>query len=162
VDWYRRDHEGAIARFQRIIEFEPSVWLAHSGLMCALASVGRMPEGIAAGERALGLGGDWVTHLGALGHVYAVAGRTQDALRLLADLEERSPTGRVSSFWMAAIHVGLGQVDEAFERLERACDEREGSLIVVAVAPPVDPLRADPRYARLLRRMGLAHILPSG
>jgi serine/threonine-protein kinase len=162
VDWYRRDHEGAIARFQRIIELEPSVWLAHSGLMCALASVGRMPQGIAAGERALGLGGDRVTHLGVLGHVYAVAGRTRDARRLLADLEERSPTGRVSSFWMAAIHVGLGQVDEAFERLERACDEREGSLIVVAVAPPVDPLRADPRYARLLRRMGLAHLLPSG
>jgi hypothetical protein len=53
------------------------------------------------------------------------------------------------------VHVGLGANDKAFEYLERAYEERSGSLIYLKVEPILDPLRSDPRFQDLVRRVGL-------
>jgi hypothetical protein len=54
------------------------------------------------------------------------------------------------------LHAGLGQADPAFEWLDRAMDDRRGWLAYLKVEPVLDPLRGDPRFARLIERMRLA------
>jgi serine/threonine-protein kinase len=163
VDWYRGQDEDAIARFQRILELEPDLWIAYSGLQLACFQAGRTVEAFQAGERALALGGDRVAaHLGTFGAVCAGTGRTDRAREVLAQLEDRAGRGHASSVWIAGIHANLGDLDAAFELLDRAVAERDGSLIYLSVAPMLHgPLQADPRYAHLLRTMGLEHRLPS-
>jgi hypothetical protein len=60
--------------------------------------------------------------------------------------------------WMALAHLGLDDRDGVFRWLERACDERDGSLVLVTSAIEFDPLRRDPRLAALLEKMGLGHL----
>ena len=61
----------------------------------------------------------------------------------------------VSAFLVAGIHVGLGQKDKAFEWLEKAYQERSGRLVYLGVERAFDPLRSDPRFADLVRRIRL-------
>jgi hypothetical protein len=62
----------------------------------------------------------------------------------------------VPSYNIALIYAGLGELDSAFEWLERACDERNGNLAFMKVDATLDPLRSDPRFQNVLRRVGLA------
>ena len=92
--------------------------------------------------------------------MYAVAGKKDKAYAFLADLRERSAKGYVSSFWVAAIYLGLSDFDNAFEWLEKAYEERDSNLIYVTVVPFFDPVRSDPRYKQLLIKMGLENLVP--
>ena len=74
-------------------------------------------------------------------------------------LEERSKKGYVSSFWVAVVYLGLGEIDKTFEWLEKAYEERDSNLIYVTIPPVFDPIRSDPRYKKLLKKMGLEHLL---
>jgi Tfp pilus assembly protein PilF len=89
-----------------------------------------------------------------LAHAYVTAGRKKEAQEQFALLKEmpRSPD---RSFQMALIYTGLGEKDQAFEWLGTAYDERSYGMTFIKVEPRMDPLRSDPRYAELLRRMGL-------
>lgn len=93
---------------------------------------------------------------GTLGHVYAVAGRRADAEKLLAELQEEAKHTYVSPCHIARIYEGLGDKDEALRWLERAWAERDNNLIDVKVNPQYDSLHSDPRFADLLRRLGLS------
>jgi hypothetical protein len=103
------------------------------------------------------LGGSSVNHLAILSYVNGLAGRTDEARRLLLEIRERGSRGYASPIWSALAHLGLRQVDAAFEWLDRAFEERDGSLILVTASPEFDPLRSDPRFRALLGRMGLGH-----
>jgi serine/threonine protein kinase/tetratricopeptide (TPR) repeat protein len=164
VDWYRGENERAIAQLQRIEELEPGLWIVHSGLQLAYFHAGRTTEALAAGEKALALGGDHVAaHLGAYGAVCAAAGHTDKARESLARLEERAARGHISSFWIAGLHASLGDLDLAFEWLDKAVAERDGGLIFLTITVSLfSSLRADPRYAKLLRKMGLDHLVVRG
>jgi len=93
--------------------------------------------------------------LAELGHAYAVAGKRSEAHKVLAQLEELSKQRNVSPSDMAAIYTGLGEKDQAFAWLRKACEERAGGVTTLKVNPKFDGLRSDPRFADLLRRIGL-------
>jgi hypothetical protein len=76
---------------------------------------------------------------------------------LLSEIREKAIQGQASPIWVSLVHIGLGEHDQAFEWLERAFDEKDGSLILVAASPEFDPLRKDPRFRALLEHMGLGH-----
>ena len=63
--------------------------------------------------------------------------------------------------WIALIHLGLSDLDSLFEWLDRAFEERDGSLILITAAVEFDPVREDPRFKSLLGRMGLGHLASS-
>jgi len=94
--------------------------------------------------------------IGVLIRAYAHAGRRDDALRLLAELKSRSKTGYVPAGAFVNAYLGLGENEEAFAWLERACQEQSNILVFVKVHPFFDPIRNDPRFADLVRRVGLA------
>jgi len=132
---------------------------AHPGRIVGYTGKGMLDEAIGEGERVLQLGmrADNVT--GGLGCLYGLTGKKDTALQLLSGLEARSKVGYVSYFWVAAIHLGLGETDEAFAWFDKAYEERDGSLLYITVPTPLDALSPDPRYKQLLQKMGLEHLL---
>jgi hypothetical protein len=93
--------------------------------------------------------------LARLGHAYAVEESRGEAQMILNQLNGLSKQKYVSAYDFAVIHAGLGEENEAFAWLDRAYDERTVWLTYLKVDPSLDSLRSDPRYADLLRRMGL-------
>ncbi len=92
---------------------------------------------------------------GELVRVYAVSGRTIQARKMLDELQAFSEHAYVSSSGFAAIYTALGEKDKAFAWLEKAFENRAFGLADLKVDPRFDPLRGDPRFDDLLRRMGL-------
>ena len=111
-------------------------------------------EAIAAFEQSMA-GVPVPTTMAGVAHTYGRMGKTQEARKLLAEVHDMSKRRFVPAFYIALIHVGLGEPDTAFEWLEKAYEERSGPLIELNVDPMFDRLRPDPRFAALLRRMGL-------
>ena len=113
-------------------------------------------EAMAEFEKAVSISPDDLAALTGLGYGYAVAGRSADAEKVLARLNELSKREFVSPVWMAKIYSGLGEKDKAFESLERAYEDRSiVSVAYIKTNPMLDPLRSDPRFAELLRRLNL-------
>jgi pentatricopeptide repeat protein len=94
--------------------------------------------------------------IGVLIRAYAHAGRRSDALRLLEELKSRRKVGYVPAGAFVNAYLGLGENDEAFAWLEQAYKEQSNILQFLKVHPYFDPLRADPRFSDLVRRVGLA------
>jgi serine/threonine protein kinase/tetratricopeptide (TPR) repeat protein len=91
-----------------------------------------------------------------LAHALAVSDRRQEALQLVAELKEMSKRRRVEPWFLAVVYAGLGDKDQAFAWLEKSyTGERPSQLLNIGRDPRMDPLRADPRYKGLMRRMGL-------
>jgi TolB-like protein/Tfp pilus assembly protein PilF len=93
--------------------------------------------------------------LGILVRAYAHSGRRGDALRLVAELKLRSKAGYVPAGAMVNAYLGLGENEEAFTWLEQAYEEQSNMLQFIKVHPYFDPIRGDPRFADLVRRVGL-------
>jgi TolB-like protein/DNA-binding winged helix-turn-helix (wHTH) protein/Tfp pilus assembly protein PilF len=94
--------------------------------------------------------------IGVLIRAYAHAGRRSDALQLLAELKRRREAGYVPAGAFVNAYLGLGENDQAFAWLEHAYTEQSNILQFLKVHPYFDPVRGDPRFADLVRRVGLA------
>ncbi len=93
--------------------------------------------------------------LAALGHAYALADRRSEAQTTVQKLSALSRQRYVSPYWQSIVYLGLGEYDFALDSLATACDDREVSLVWLNVEPRFDPVRSDPRFHRLLGRVGL-------
>jgi tetratricopeptide (TPR) repeat protein len=120
----------------------------------ALAASGRFEEGIREYQTAVRLTGESTATLAALAAVYARAGRAAESHVLLGRLLRESPKRYVSPAAVAGVYEALGDVDAAFAWLDKAYRERSNHMAYLAVDPH-PRLRADPRFADLLRRVGL-------
>ncbi len=94
-------------------------------------------------------------YFAALGHAYAAAGNRQAAEDVLQQLAARAQKSYVSPFDLALIHAALGEKDEAFGLLDKAVAERSTFLVYSKWEPRLDPLRSDPRFKQMLKRIGL-------
>lgn len=154
----------AIEQLQKAIELDPEFVLAHWLLGCAHASESRHEVALPEFERAVELSNRRPWMVAALAVGYAGAGRTKEARRLLEELRAGASREYVRALHLAAVCAALGETEEAFVWLEKAGEERdvslpllrEGSHLPAAslMALPV-PLRSDPRYPALLRKVGL-------
>ena len=125
------------------------------GLATGFLGLTREQQGDYAGSIANSVNGVGADGLGQLGHVYAVAGRRDEALKVLAGLLQRSKTSFVPAYTIARIHAGLGDKDQAFQWLDRAVEDHSELLMFLLVDPEIDNLRSDPRMDGLLARVGL-------
>ncbi|MEK6324038.1 MAG: protein kinase [Acidobacteriota bacterium] len=150
--WARR-YDEAIKQYQKSIEMDPNHPLV--GLGAVYEQKGMYDEAIAAYQKAIKASERTSNILGALGHAYAASGRRGEALKILDELKEMSKQKYVSPYDMAVLYTGLGEKDRAIEQLNKAYEERAGWVISLKVEPLFDPLRSDPRFADLVRRMSL-------
>jgi tetratricopeptide (TPR) repeat protein len=94
--------------------------------------------------------------LGALGQAYGLAGQREEALGILTELDQLAKTRYVPGTRLALIHIGLGNLDQALDYLERSADQRDLPICVINVHPAFDALRGEPRFQTLLSRIGFA------
>jgi tetratricopeptide (TPR) repeat protein len=127
----------------------------HTDLARAYEQKGLLDEAMAAYRLAAALERSDPGMSAGLAHTLALAGRPDEARAILGRLIERHSREFTSTFSIATIHACLGDAGGAFDWLERAFDQRDGALAFLKVHPRLDGLRADPRFAELLRRMGL-------
>jgi eukaryotic-like serine/threonine-protein kinase len=153
VSYYGRHYDQAIEHEQKVFELDPNFVPAHYFIGLAYLQESMYKEGIAEFGKAAMISPGNSLALSGLGYAYALAGRRAEAQKVLDQLEEFSKHKYVAAGRMALICVGLGEKDKAFEWLEKAYEEH--SMITIKVHPAFDPLRSDPRFANLLRRMNL-------
>ena len=158
VHHFHHDLDRAIEQFERVLALEPSFAFAHYALGDACTQKGQYDRGFAEFEKAIELGGRSVNHIGALGYAHGVAGNRDRAKTLLEELTARAAHGYVSAMWIALIHLGLSDLESLFHWLDRAFEERDGSLVLITAAVEFDPVREDSRFKSLLGRMGLGHL----
>lgn len=152
--YYSRRYDPAVERFRQTLEMEPNFHNTRFRLGLTYAQKGMYEEAAAELRRALGASDDRDT-LAWLGYVCAVTGSPEQARDVLEELRERSRREYVSPYDYAAVHIGLGEKDRAFEWLARGAREHDYWLIFLRVDPLLDPLRADPRFRELERMVGL-------
>jgi TolB-like protein/DNA-binding winged helix-turn-helix (wHTH) protein/Flp pilus assembly protein TadD len=114
------------------------------------------PEAIANLEMGIARSGRETSNLGYLGQVYGLAGRKSDTRKIIGELRERSRHHYVFPSVFASAYLGLGDRDQALMYLERAYEEKDPWLFYLKVWPPLDPLRSEPRFQTLMRRVNLA------
>lgn len=112
-------------------------------------------EAIAAHRRAAEITGGAPVMLGWLGLALAQSGNTAEARTLLDRLHGIALKAYVPPTSFAWIHLGLGEIDSAFEWMDRAIDARDHMMTPIKTYPFFDSIRADPRFSALLRRMNL-------
>jgi tetratricopeptide (TPR) repeat protein len=115
----------------------------------------RYEEAIAAFQKAAELSGRASDLLSDLGNAYAVAGKRAEAFAILKELEASYARREAIEYDIAYVYAGLQDRDRTFEWLEKAFQQRSGSLSAVTWQFGFDALRSDPRYGDLVRRMGL-------
>jgi len=146
----------ALEEAHRIIEFDPRLARGHSILGWAHLLSGRPAEGVVELELAVELSSESTLFLGQLGQAYALAGRPDDARRILRDLLELGERRHVSPYHLAYVHTGLGEHDQAIACLERAVEERDGLAWGIKGSFLFRSLRSHAGFAGLLRRLNLA------
>ncbi len=153
---YRRNYDCSLAQARRALELDPNDIEAHIIMALNYEQKGEYPQAIAELEKAHQLSGYNPLILGPLGSCYGGAGDTEKALTLLDELNAAAQQAYVPPISWVMLYLGLGDVDHAFEWLDKAAEARDALLYYLKVGPIYDPLRSDPRYADLLHRIGLA------
>lgn len=177
----RRDE--SIAEERRALELDPLSPITRSTLAWMLYWAGRYDESIAESEKVLAVNPDFVPAIfnlgrvyvlrgkydqaiaqfhktgpgtaGSLGYAYALAGKRDEARKLLRELDRRSQTKHVTPDEFALIYMGLGEKERALSYLEKAYSERANALVYLRADARFDVLRAEPRFKDLVRRIGL-------
>ena len=149
-----REYDQGILQGQKALEMDPHFAEVYEYLKRCYDQKGMYKEAIAARQMRRKLAGLDAEETAALREAAAAtSARVYWQKRLEQDLEE-SKQELSTAFEVAEIFAQLGEKDQAFAWLERAYEERSFMMLYLKVAPNLDPLRTDPRYADLLRRVG--------
>jgi Flp pilus assembly protein TadD len=148
-------YDESIRQSRKTIEMDPNFALAHNQLGQAYLQKQMLDDAVTELEKADQLSGGSPPVIANLARAYALSGKRNEAVKLLSDLKKRSSPAYSRASEIAVIYVSLGDSGQAMSWLERSYEERfnPGALL----RPGFDPLRSDPRFQDLERRIGLLH-----
>lgn len=153
-NWMRK-YDQAMNEARQTLKMDPNFFLAYRELGLALTQSGRFEEAIAELHKGLNVSKRHTRILGQLGYAYAMAGQESAAQEVLEELKESAELRFGSSFALAQTYAALGELDDAFQWLQKACDERDSMVIWIKVHSNFDNLRSDPRFDVILQEMNL-------
>jgi serine/threonine-protein kinase len=156
--YYAREYERSLVYYRKAVELDPRFDGAHTDLARSLEALGHFDEARHEYEEGRRLSGGVAGPSFGLGHLEASSGNEAAARRILNELTGARSQRVVSAWGIAALHAGLGDVDEAFRWLDVAVEERATGLIFLRVHPRLDRIRQDPRYPALVRKVGLGSV----
>ena len=155
ISYYRQDYDAALEQCDRTIElnphFSPGYWI----LGLVQEQRGEFDESAAAFQRAIQLSPGSPMMQAALGRTFALSGKENEAVRILAELQELAKKRYVSPFELASLYFALERTEDGFQWLERAFQDRCFELISLKVDPRWAPLHGNPRFHALLDQLGL-------
>jgi len=152
---FSRRYDRAVEESRKLLDLDPNYSGAHFIIAACYRYQGRFQEAVAVQRKAVELSGNTVANLGWLGLTLAASGQTAEARDVLQRLHGMAATGYVPPSSLAWVHLGLKEIDAAFEWLNRAVDECDQFMMPIKSYAFFDPIRSDPRFAALLRKMNL-------
>ncbi|HLZ50823.1 MAG TPA: tetratricopeptide repeat protein [Candidatus Acidoferrum sp.] len=155
VEYHSRNYDAAIEQARRTVEQYPTYPLAYIWLGSAYREKKMYAEALEQFSKGRQLTGDRPIMIALYGHTLAVSGDSAGARRALADLQRLAQSRYVSSLYFATIHSGMGEKSTALDWLDRAYVERNDRLVYLGADPIADPLRSEPRFTQLLRKIGV-------
>jgi TolB-like protein/DNA-binding winged helix-turn-helix (wHTH) protein/Tfp pilus assembly protein PilF len=150
-----RRYDQAIRQGGKVIEMDPGFALARAFMGLSYLQIKQYPQAIAEFQEGARVSGNTVDLLSCLAVAYALAGRAAEAREILRQMEKMSTQRFDMPVYLFRVHAALGEKDQGFSWLQKAYQDRDGSLILLQADPGNDPLRSDPRFQDLTRRMGL-------
>jgi eukaryotic-like serine/threonine-protein kinase len=153
--YFAREYDKSVVHYRMALELDPRFDGAHTDLARSLEALGLFDEARAEYEEGRRLSGGVAGPSFGLAHLEAASGNVAEARRMLAELIDARSRRVVSAWGIAALHASLGDADEAFRWFDIAIEERAAGMILLRVHPRLDPIRNDPRYGPLVRRLGL-------
>ena len=153
--YMNRRYEDAIEQLRRTVELEPHYPVTYWILGLLLRKMGRYELAIAEGQKGVKLSGGSSLMSAALAQTFAAAGNEPQAIQILDDLTKLTKQKYVAPYFLAGIHIGLGEDERAMEYLEKSYEEHSHWLIYLHLDPSMDGLRSNPRFQDLVRRVGL-------
>jgi serine/threonine protein kinase/TolB-like protein/Flp pilus assembly protein TadD len=153
VLYVARQYDRAILELLKTLELEPSDPGVHTLLGQTYLQKRMNREALAELQKAVSLAHDRPLDRARLACAYAVTGDREEALKILGKLKQQSKREYISPYSMARAYVALGEKEEAFAWLQKGLDVYDGMMDDLKVDPELDPLRSDPRFQDLLRRM---------
>jgi tetratricopeptide (TPR) repeat protein len=147
-------YDESILQSRKTIEMDPNFALAHNQLAQAYLQKHRYAEAIAELTKAIKLSGGSPAFIANLARAYVASGKRSEALKLLNDLKKSSNPSYSNAAEIAVIYASLGDMDQAMNWLEKGYEERFNPGVLLR--PGFDPLRSDPRFQDLVRRIGLS------
>jgi len=154
VFYLKRDYDQFMEQAKAAVELAPNYWLGHLQLGLAYEKKGNFAQALQELEEARRMD-DNSAILEMLAGTYAAAGRPDEARRITEEMVKRSKTRYVCAYEVATTYAGLEDRESAFLWLRKSLDERADCSPWIAADPKLDPLRTDPRFQDLLRRLGL-------
>jgi TolB-like protein len=148
-----RRYDEAIRQLQETLELDPGFAPARTFLAMAYTQLGDHQRALTEYQAAVRLSGAPLGALERLGRGYAVAGQRKEAENTLSQLQRLSQTKYVSGVSIAAIYAGLGNKERALAWLETAFKAHDPGLVGLKQDPSLDPLRSDPRFQEIVRKM---------
>ncbi|MBC8645705.1 MAG: protein kinase [Thermoanaerobaculia bacterium] len=155
VHYWAGDYPRATEELRRALELDPNFGLGRLYLGLARLRSGEAVESIGEFRKAVDLLPGSPDPIALLGYASGVAGRREDAIRSLRDLEDMAKRRFVSALPFAMVHIGVGDKEAALDALEKAFEERSGRLVYLNVEKAFDPLRQEPRFRALVERLHL-------
>jgi serine/threonine protein kinase/tetratricopeptide (TPR) repeat protein len=150
-----RKFDEAIQECQRTLEMAPDLFLAYMVMAQAHAGKGMYREALSDLDEApaMSRGSTWFVSF--RGYLHALLGERSQARQMIEELSSLSKQRFVPAFYFALIYAGLEDKDQAFTWLDKACDERFIRLVYLNIEAFWDPIRSDPRFTQLVRRVGI-------
>jgi len=152
---YAGDFAGAVAQSQKTIELDDAYFQAYLDIGSVHLAQGDGEAALKWYRRGQGLDSSVRSYDAFIVRALAPLGRRDEAEEILGRLEEESRRQYVRAEILAMGYAALGNLDRAFACLERAFQAKSAGLIYLHLDPGYAPLRADPRFANLVRRIGL-------
>ena len=152
---FQNNHDASIKNSLKLVELNPNYGRGYEYLGLSYMKVGRKEEAVAALEKAVELTNRQNVVLSELGYVYGAVGKRTEAMAVAKELEDKYARKTAAGHEVAAVYSGLGEKDKAFEWLEKDFQNRDSRLNTFRWELQFEPLRDDPRFKDLLKRMGL-------
>ena len=152
----RKEYDLAEQQAKSVLEMDPNLLDAHWLLMTVYLQTSRLEDSSKEAMAISKLSKDASEGKAAFALLYAVTGNLVEAKNLVSELENMKEEGEnISPLGLADLNVLIGEVDNGFKWLERAYEERDGSLPYLRIFPSFKTVRSDPRYLTLLKKIGL-------